>query len=88
MSESSCASLGFIELFDELPLGLFMACNDHLRYALSVLNDEVLGREIHKDDADFSPVVGINGSGSIQYRDAMLDGQATARPHLGFHSGR
>jgi hypothetical protein len=47
-----------------------------------------IGGEIEEDNANFSPVSGINRSRSVRNDDAMLECKAVARPDLGLVAGR
>ena len=63
-------------------LALFMAGNDHLGYALAVVHNEVVLRQIDKQNADFTAIISIDGAWGIQHGDAFLQCQSAARPYL------
>ena len=65
MSESSGSAFRVIERFDRLPNDLRMRGNDHLANPFPVIYGEWFGGEVYKDDADFSSVIGIDGSRGI-----------------------
>ena len=44
--------------------------------------------KIHKNNLYFAAVVGIDGAGCVQHRDAMPRGKPGAWPHLTFHAAR
>ena len=82
VSESSSATLCLVQRVGELPFSLFVVGNDHLCYALAVVDGEGLVGEIDEDDADFAAIVGINGAWGIQNGDAVLDGQSATWAYL------
>ena len=82
MSEASCASFGLGKYLYGFPFCLLVSCNDHLGNALAVLDEKRLVGEIDKDDADLATIVGIDGAGSVEDSDAVLDGKTTAGAHL------
>ena len=51
MSESSCTALGVCQFLHLHYLCLHVTCDDHLGYALTVVDDEILVREIDKNNA-------------------------------------
>ena len=57
MSESACTAFSLAENLYGLPLHLFVAGDDHLRYALTVFNDKILTRKVHQDYAYLATVV-------------------------------
>ena len=63
-----------------------MAGDDHLGNPFSGNNLEGRVRQVHEDDTDFTAVIGIDGAGGVQDRDAMLEGKAAAGPHLRFET--
>lgn len=82
MTEASGTSLRLGKNLHSLPFGLLVAGDDHLGNALAVLDEERLVGEIDKDDADLATIVGIDGAGSVEDGDAVLDGKTTAGAHL------
>ena len=61
-----------------------MTTNYHLGYAFPWFNNEFLIRKIYKNNADFPPVVGINGAWRVKNRNAKFIGEAAPWPNLGF----
>ena len=57
MTKTAFAAFCFVQSMGEFPLGAFVAGNDHLRNAVSVVHDKVLGREIHENDANLAAIV-------------------------------
>lgn len=82
MSETTGTTLSGIERLHELPLHLLMTCHHHLRHSLTVVDDKQLTRQIHKNNAYLTPVVGIDGAGRIEHGDALLGCKTASRSHL------
>ena len=82
VSEAAGATLGVGELLHLYYLGLLVAGDDHLGDAFAVGDDEVLLREVDEDDAHLAAVVGVDGAGRVEHRDALLQRQTAAGPHL------
>ena len=59
-----------------------MACYNHLRDTLSVLDGEGLSGEIDQRDHEFATVVRVDGTWTIGEGDAMLGGKSTTRTDL------
>jgi hypothetical protein len=59
-----------------------------LRYAHTTLNRNLLRSKIDKQDMYFSAIVGIDGAGAIENRDAVPHGEPRARSHLAFGAWR
>ena len=51
-----------------------MPGNNQLGNPLPVLDLNFLIRQVNQKYFDFAPIVGIDGSGAIQYRDPVLYG--------------
>ena len=83
VSESAFAALRVVERLHGLPFGHFVAGDHELRDAFAVGHGEGLGGEVDQDNADFAPVVGVDRAGRVEQGDAVLEGQAGARTHLG-----
>ena len=47
-----------------------------------------LGAEINQDNLNLAAVVGVDGSGAVEDRDAVPRRKARARPHLTLAAGR
>ena len=84
VSEAAAATLGVAEFLHLYDFGLLVAGDDHLGDALAVVDDEVFLREVDEDDAYFAAVVGVDGAGRVEHRDALLQRQSAAGPHLRF----
>ena len=82
MSEAAGASLGIGEGVSLLPHNLLMAGDNHLGDALSIFYDKIFGRKINEDDADFAPIVGVDGARCVEHGNAALDGKAATGAHL------
>ena len=82
MSKSACSALGFVEFFNLYPFGLLVTGNDHLADAFAVLNLEIFGREIDEYYAYFAAIVGIDGAGSVEYGNPVLQCKTAARTNL------
>lgn len=63
VSESARSPLGIGEFFDGDQFGLFVAGDDHLRDAFSIVDDEVGIAQVDEYDAYLATVVGIDGAG-------------------------
>jgi hypothetical protein len=87
MSESTGTALGFIKSLNLDPFSLLMTGYDHLCDALAVIYGKILLRQIYQDDAYLTTVIGIDGSGSIQYGYTLLYGQTAAGADLSLESG-
>src|SRR5476651_664295 len=56
---------------------------DHqLGDALAALEHECLAAEIGEDDVNLAAIVGIDRAGAVEHGDAVLEGEARARPDL------
>ena len=61
-----------------------MLGDDHLGNTLPIGNLKIFSRKIDKQHRYFSSVIGIYGARGVQYRNTMLERQATTRTHLSF----
>ncbi len=82
-AKAAGAALCIIKFLARLPLNLLMTGYDHLGDTLSVLNHKWLFGKVHKNNLDFSAIIGINGTGRIQYGNAFLGGKTAAGANLG-----
>ena len=82
VSKAAGAALGVRQLLYLHNFSLLMSGDDHLGDALAVVDDEVILREINKYNAYLAAVVGVDGAGRVEHRDALLQRQAAAGPHL------
>jgi hypothetical protein len=84
MAKSAFAAGGRGERRGGNPFDLYYRCYDELRYPHARGYGKGFSAEVDEEDADFSPVVGVNRAGAIEEGDAVVQGQAAARAHLGF----
>lgn len=70
--------LGFLPLYGGV-LG-----DDHLGDAFAVLDGEGFLSVIDQQHFDFTAVVGIDGTRTVEHGDAVFEGEAAARPYLRF----
>lgn len=78
-TEASVASVGFIQFvyFYEVDRGDFL--DDELGYAVAFVDLDVVGGvQVDEDNLEFSSVVGVDEARRVNYRQALLDGQAAA----------
>lgn len=78
-AEASVASVGFIQFvyLYEVDRGDFL--DDELGYAVAFVDLNVVGGiQVDEDNLEFSSVVGVDEARRIDYRQALLDGQAAA----------
>ena len=83
MSKATCTTLSLGKNTYLHDFSLFAFGDDHLRDAVTANNERHIG-EIDEDDTDLTTIVGVNGARRIQYSDAALECQTTARTHLSF----
>ena len=70
------------ERLGRLPLHAFVPGNHYLRYPLAWFYLERRIGEVHKNDLDFPPVIGINRPRRIEHRHPVFRRQPAARTHL------
>lgn len=78
-AETSFASVGFIQFvyLYEVNRGDFL--DDELGYAVAFVDLDVVGGvQVDEDNLEFSSVVGVDEARRVNYRQALLDGQAAA----------
>lgn len=78
-AEASVASVGFIQFvyLYEADRGDFL--DDELGYAVAFVDLDVVGGvQVDEDNLEFSSVVGVDEARRVDYRQALLDGQAAA----------
>lgn len=59
MAVSSVAAFGGVKLVHKAEGHLLVTCYNHLRYTFAIVHREVFGREIYKQNADFTAIIGI-----------------------------
>src|SRR5690606_3859209 len=69
-----------------LPDSRFVPGNDHLGDAIAIIYRKILIGKIDQQYFDLPPVVGVNGSRGVQYRDPGFESQAAPGADLGFVS--
>ena len=84
MPKSACTTFGFVEFFNLNPFGLLVTGNDHLADAFAMLNLEIFGRKVDEDYANFATIVGIDGAGSVENCDSVLQCKTATRTDLCF----
>lgn len=77
MAKSTHTTLSLVERIYRFPLHSGMLCNHHLTNTFSVLYGKIDIRKIDQNHPYFTPIIGIDSSGSIHYSNTMLDSQAT-----------
>ena len=75
-------TLRVIKCFHHLKYALLVACNNHLGNAFTVIDDEIRVGKVHEQHHEFTAVVGIYRSRSVENRDAMLQSKSAARANL------
>ena len=88
MTITACTTLSFIQLLHLDEVALFVLGKHHLCYALTIIDDEVLLREVDEQHHDFATVIGIDGTRSIEHGDAMLQSETATRSYLRFITSR
>ena len=84
MSETSFAPFGNRKGINLIPGNMFKPGNHHLRDSFARVQQERGIRKIDQDNPDFSPVIGINGTGGIYNGDTVFGGKPAAGSNLGF----
>ena len=84
MTVSAGSAFGFIEFINLDEIALFVLSQHHLGYTFTIVDYEILCREINEQNHDFAAIIGIDGSRRIQYGNAMLQSQTAARTDLRF----
>lgn len=86
MTESADPAGGSIEVIDHGESGLYDRGHDELGNPGSALDSKRFLSRIEENDLDFSPIVGVDGPGSIQEADPVTEGQSAPRTDLTFES--
>ena len=82
MAEATSTAFGVIEGLDSFPVYGFVTGNDHLGDAFTIVDNKRFVREIDQDDADFAPIVGIDGTRRVGHGDTVLQSQTGTRTYL------
>src|SRR5438270_13242559 len=56
--------------------------DDELGDALAALDDDGVAAEIGQDDVNLAAIIGVDRAGAVEHGDAVLEGEARARPDL------
>lgn len=72
MSVAASAALRLVKFLDESEVHLFVASNDHLSYALTIVDDEIFLTEVDKQHPQFATIVSIDGSRRVQDGDTVF----------------
>ena len=86
MSESSLSPLCVVEVVGRLPFNVTVPGDDELRDSLSVVDGLRLIAEVDEDNADFSAVVGIDGSWRVEHGEPPFECQSASWPDLAFNT--
>ncbi len=82
-AETAAAPPAFRQGVDRFPGDVTDRGDDHLGDAHARLDGKGFGPDVGEDDHDLAAVIGIDGAGRVDEQNAVTDGQAGARPHLG-----
>jgi len=63
-------------------LGAQHRCRHQLGNAVAAADRERFSAEVDEDDLHFAAIVAVDGPWRVEAGDAMLDGEARARPYL------
>ena len=88
MTIAASTALRLVEFLDHHEFTLFMARDDHLGNALTVLDNKIFLRKIYQQHSNLTAIVSIDGTRCIQHRDAMLKCQSASRTNLSLISFR
>ena len=84
MAVTTFTTFCLVEFLDNNEVTLLMAGYHHLGDALTVVDDEILLRQVDKHHANLSTIVCIDGSWCVQHGQPMLQGQTTTWTYLRF----
>ena len=84
MSITAGTALSLVKFLDYLEICLLVTGNDHLCNTLTIIDDEILLRQIDEHHAYLAAIVGINRTRGIQDGQTVLQGQSTAGTNLSF----
>jgi hypothetical protein len=71
-TEPALAPLCFRQGFDDFPVHMGDALKDHLGDSVAIIYRKGFCSEVDEDDLDLTPVIGIDGTGCIQDRNAVF----------------
>ncbi len=72
MTVATLTPFRLVKHFDLQEITLFMTGNDHLGYALAIVDNERLLRQVDQQNTDFTAIISVNRSRRIQHRDPLL----------------
>src|SRR5512140_3744052 len=81
-AEAAFPTTGLGQHLRELPIDLRHKADEHLGDPLAVRDLLRLRVEVHKGDADLTPIVAVDRAGRVDDADPPLQGQTRARPDL------
>ena len=84
MSVTTCTTLRLVQSLYHHHFALLTTGDYHLGDALTIVDDEVLLREVDQHDTNLTTIVGIDGTWGVQHGQSMLQGQSTTWAHLCF----
>ena len=87
MTESPRGTVGVLQIGNNFKHDAHHFLDHHLCYAHASADDEILRTKIHHDEGNHTPVIAVDGSGRIQKRYSVFEGEAASWPDLRFESG-
>jgi hypothetical protein len=86
---NSISPCGFRYVFRFLKIDLRChRCRNELGDTVAALDDKRFIAQVHENHLDLAAVIGVDGAGSVEYGNAILDGESAARPDLDFIAWR
>ena len=82
MPETTSAAIRVVKGLDREPLYRLVPGDDQLSYALAVVDNKRLIRQVNQNHAYFTTVVGVYCPRRVQQTDAVLQSEARTRTHL------
>ena len=79
MSKAAFATLCFIQCLYGKKITLLILGNDHLCYALAILNDKVFLTKINQNNTDFTAIIGIYNANLIGGCQSSFTGNSASR---------
>ena len=86
MAKTAVAAFRLVQNFSQFPLSLLVSCQYHLCYAFAIVYHKRFAAQVYQYHAYQATVVGVYRSRSVQYRDAVLQGQAATGAYLSLHA--
>ena len=88
MSEAAFTALRFGKHLCFLQVGLLISGHDHLRYPVTVSDDESFISPVYQRDSDLSAIVAVYSAYAVGQPYAVLHGKSAARTYLHFEARR